>query len=156
MCGQISCGSPHHATRNACRTSLPPSSLFEPRRPSSVLTPSTKMENIEMVKVVAQTPIWNAWMVPLQVRRRKPCDDFSLHGEVHQTSEEMLRKAEHMNLNQHPFMVSDERALEHLNPMLGSSLIANTAHRKMADVELSLASEVHRSEHRTLPIKDRE
>ena len=31
-----------------------------------------------MVKVVAQTPIWNAWMVPLQVRRRKPCDDFSL------------------------------------------------------------------------------
>ena len=52
-----------------------------------------------------------------------------------------------------PFMVSDERALAHLNPMLGSSLIANTAHRKMADVE-SLAPEIHRSDHWILPIKD--
>ena len=78
MCFQIWSGSPHHATHNAHRISLPRSSLFEPRQPSSIFKPSTKMENIKMVKVVAQTPIWNAWMVPLQVRRRKPCDDFSL------------------------------------------------------------------------------
>ena len=52
-----------------------------------------------------------------------------------------------------PFVVSDERALEHLNPMSSSSIIANTAHQKMADVELSLAPEVHQNHHWIFPIK---
>ena len=50
-------------------------------------------------------------------------------------------------------MVSDERALEHLNAMLGSPLIASSAHQKMAHVELSLAPEVHECNHWILAIK---
>ena len=49
-------------------------------------------------------------------------------------------------------MVSDERALEHLSAMLGSSLIASSAYQKMAHVELSLAPEVHECNHWILPI----
>ena len=49
-----------------------------------------------------------------------------------------------------PLTVSDKRALEHLNPMLGSSLIASSA-SVYGHVELSLFPEVHQSNRWILP-----
>ena len=158
ICVQLSSGSLNHATHNAkcfvaLRCRLHNYSSQDIRYPSWSHQRKWKRlrwwkingtnMNLECVNDFSpSSPTDTVWWLLLP-----------LNGNVHWTSEEIVCEAEQMNLNQHPLWYPVQGGM--------STLIQCYIHpwspillTKMADVFLSLAPEVHQTNHWILPIKD--